>query len=50
MKLGHPVPLSLVKAHGGPHALIATVIAARPPWNTDTEGEVKGYKLSVANK
>lgn len=45
VKLGHPVALGLVKPHGGPHALIATVIAASPTWKPGTKGErtkVKG--------
>ena len=39
MKLWDPVPLSLVKPHGGPHALIATVIATCPTWSTGTQRE-----------
>lgn len=37
VELWDPVALCLVKAHGGPHALIATVIATCPTWNTGTK-------------
>lgn len=35
MELWDPVALSLVKAHCGPHALIATVITTRPTCDTE---------------
>lgn len=35
VKLGYPVPLGLVQSHGGPHALIAAVIAASPAWKRE---------------
>lgn len=37
VELWDPVPLGLVEAHGGPHALVATVIATCPTWNKERE-------------
>lgn len=47
MELWDSEPLSLVKAHGGPHALIAAVIAARPTWATGTKRKEQRIKLNL---
>ena len=44
MELWDSVPLGLVKAHRGPHALIATVITTRPTWDTGTKIEERRLK------
>ncbi len=45
VELWDPVPLGLVKAHGGPHALIATVITTRPTWSA---GAKRGHRVKFS--
>lgn len=47
MELRHPVALSLVETHGGPHTLVATVITARPSWKHRKQARDSHAKQTV---